>query len=342
MSHSQRHDIRLIIYPAVLAGLILLYVVGSVIAPRPGAAARRPLLPGLGQRQIMRIVIEEPPGGTSRELVFTDEQWWVSIDGTHYPAREERVQAFLNELADGRTLRDVSENADLHADFGVDDRSATAVSLYAFSGESAPSATIGDSGAAVAELLWGNAAPSGGRYVRFAEADTVLESDADVSFYLTQPTPYWSYLRVLPESVVADSVVEVTVELVGESEQNYSLRKERTDDGDQWTLADGVARELDTAAVDRLVRSIADLVGRDFYRGDAPLDQTSRAGTIKITTGNGAGFTIEVHLLGELAVAVPIGNGTRLSPIGRPYPVEIAQTTVTQLTPALETLVAGE
>lgn len=349
MSNAKRNDRRIIIYGAILAALVLLYVVGMVFAPRPGAGERDPLLPALGQREIVRIVIDQPSEDAGadrqeRELVFADEQWWVLDNRMRYPARGERVQAFLDELADARISRQVSENAALHEEFAVDRRAATGVRLYARSpdGEPTLSATTDEPTPAVATLLWGESAPSGGRYVRFADQDAVLETDAQVWFYLTQPVPYWSYLRVLPETVVADSVVEIAVELTGERERDYSIRKERTDEGDRWVLLDGVARDLDGAAVDRFARSIADLVGRRFYTADEELDAARRTGTIRVATGSGAAFTIELYLVDEQPVVVPAGNGIRLSPAGRPYPVEIAQTTLDQLSPPLETLIADE
>lgn len=341
MSNAKRNDRRIIIYGAILAALVLLYVVGMVIAPRPGGSERDPLLPALGQREIVRIVIDQPSEDAGadrqeRELVFADEQWWVLDNRMRYPARGERVQAFLDALADARISRQVSENAALHEEFAVDRQAATGVRLYALS------ATTDEPAPAVATLLWGDAAPSGGRYVRFADQDAVLETDAQVSFYLTQPVPYWSYLRVLPETVVADSVVEIAVELTGERERDYSIRKERTDEGDRWVLLDGVARDLDGAAVDRLARSIADLVGRRFYTAAEELGEARRTGTIRVATGSGAAFTIELYLVDEQPVVVPAGNGIRLSPEGEPYPVEIAQTTLDQLSPPLETLIGDE
>lgn len=329
---------RVAAYAAVLGALVVLYVVGAVLSPGRGGAVREQLLPILDQTEVTRIVIQPSGSESAARELLRDGSWWLVEETRRFPAREDRVAGFLSELRDARVSRTVTNNPEQYDALSVSPETATLVQLFAAPGQAQLGGSTQD--APVVSLLWGDISVSGGRFVKRAAGEAVYETDAQVSLYLNQGAPYWSYLRLLPESVTGTGVVELSIRRSDEQPRAYTVRKERTPDGDQWQPVDGVTRGLDNAAVTRLAGSISDLVGRDFYRGEEPLSEANRIAAVSVITQTGAEFVIHVHRVGEQTVAVASGNGVPRSADGEPYPVEIPASRLDQLTPELNSLVA--
>lgn len=312
---NTRRKIR--VYAVVLAALFALYLTGAILSPR-GTVSREPLLPHLREAQPGRILIE---ADQPIEMIRSEGDWWLAEQTGRYPARSDRIDSLLEELSSARITRRVTENRARFGELGVDDTGAQRMRIYAQS-------DLGDA-AALVDLLWGSRSASGGQYVRREGDDSVIETDAELSFYLNQPSPYWSYLRVLPESATPGQVVVLGVDL---GDASYTLQRDAGDTGSNWRFADEAVAPLDTEAVDTLVRAVADLVGRDFYRGE--LETAEVVGTLRVVLSTGAEFVITLYSVDE-------GEQVRYVARESRHPVVIATSRFEQLSPTRDELLAA-
>lgn len=193
-----------------------------------GPEARPPRLPQLGNQQIDRLLVEGSFGRV--ELVREQSSWDLIHSGRRFPAREDRIDAFLDVLLSATIDREIAAtgtpNAELDAyGLGPDARRITI------------STTTGDL------LLQAGDTASGVESVyMIVEGRIVLVSGA-IDFYLSQSDSFWAYLRVLPESVRASDVIDL---VLTELDQRISL--------------DNAGAAL----------VLADLVGGGFYDGAPP------------------------------------------------------------------------
>ncbi len=207
----------------VIANLVLLtLLIVGITAPsraRSGPAA----LVEFDVTRVVGIVVD----GIAQVTITrsTADEWRLEVPEGIYPARADRVEAFLRALADSRITREITSRDPAETDLGFDAPRAVRLRLA-------------DQDSEIVErvLEFGARLPNGS--IAAAEAG-VVEVEGAIDFYLTQGVTFWAYLRLLPESVRGEEVATLRIE----SAEGSRLLDDRPD----------------------LARALADLVGATFY-----------------------------------------------------------------------------
>lgn len=284
---------RIRLYGALLALLVVLFILGSIFGPRR-VKPLGPVFPGLTTDAVEEIAIGS--GDDAVSLRRESGAWVIDEGSRQYPARSDRITSFVDEAAASRLVRRITANENLWPDF---DLAAEQGTRLAFS--------VGDeTGRKPEAVVWGaDSSEPGLAYLRRGEEPDVYASDGQLGFYLRQPVSYWSYLRLLPEDVVPSEVISVSSTIdteLGEEEKlsvDYELTRTITRDsgsgsGEESWVTESADGTLDATAVNRLLRDVVDLVGRDFHR--EPLSQlSSSVGSIRLAFSSGREYLIRVH-----------------------------------------------
>lgn len=268
-----------------VANLVLLAsLVAGVLAMRARLGVEEPLL-ALDARNATAIVLEQTGGGTGTTIRMERAGGWeLVVNGARYPAREDRIEPFLDELSAARIVRTVTHDSPEIVD-AAPEGGGRLLRLVTAGGE--------------AELLFFDTDEPGGLLsVRRGEA--VVLARAAVGFYLRQPASFWAYLRLLPESAVPADVIRLEVE-------ETVLRRELVAGEERWIAVSGsdTVPVAEDAAFD-LARAVVDLVGNGFYGGEW-LPDLEPVLLVRVELADGRRFSVEIRRDGELMVARPSG-----------------------------------
>jgi len=316
---------RIRFYAVALTALVVLFAIGAILGPRRTQSLGL-VFPGLEETGVQRVEISS--GTVSVTLLQAAQSWVIDEGERQYPARADRIQSFVSEMAASRLVRRITGNESLWPDFGVTDEAGTLLKLK--------SATV----------LWGSPASEPGlSYLRLGAAPDVYASDGELGFYLRQPVSYWSYLRVFPEDVGLSEVIALSSSAdadLGEGERlsvAYALERAGANDGWVFRSPAGTsvdAEPLSSDAVVRLIREVVDLVGVDFSRdgGVAPLPVV---GSIEMVLSDGREFGVELLQSAIGFVCRASGPGLPGDPFGGVL-YELTPAKVRRLFPALSEL----
>jgi len=126
--------------------------------------------------RINRIVFNT--GWEEFELIKRNNQWFVSHNGGEFPARQARIEDFLNILTARSAWPVRSANAATHNRFGL--------------GEYASRLTIYDNFSVLLDLLVGDYDLTGNEaYFRRAGQNEVRSGDSFILTYMTSPVESW-------------------------------------------------------------------------------------------------------------------------------------------------------
>ena len=129
------------------------------------AALSAGMLVDLDRDAISRLDISTPKG-ESYSLLRQDDRWFALRDGEQYPADEARTGTLLDALPDLASEAEMSEKAEQHATFELNDDQAYSLAVYG--GGSDPSVS----------LLVGKSTPNlKGCYVRRSGERTIVALD---------------------------------------------------------------------------------------------------------------------------------------------------------------------
>lgn len=251
------------------------------------------------ERRETRLLDLEPGSVTSFSLTATSTlaferraDGWEIVDGEkRYPARSDRIEPFLAELAEARVTRFVTGRPGRHAELGVAEEQSDRIDLTA--GTARVGVFVGEE--RDGELL-----------VRRVGSDDVVATRARIGFYLDQTESFWAYLRLFPESARPTELVRASIMLPGEP----ALVASRTGpDATEWRIERGGAPAVDdslpAARLDELARDLVDLVGVQFYHGS--VESLPIVARISFGLADGRTFAVTVSTDGESLVAVPDG-----------------------------------
>ena len=143
------------------------------------------------------------PASLDYSLLKQDDKWYALRDGQQYPADSARVDKLLSDLPDLKSEAMVSEKAEQHGTFELNEDQAYSLAVYG--GGSDPSLT----------LLVGKSTPNvKGCYVRFAGEDKVFKASANLrtslgySFEDYRAKQLWQYEPSLASTVSVTPVGE--------------------------------------------------------------------------------------------------------------------------------------
>ncbi|MDR0562455.1 MAG: DUF4340 domain-containing protein [Spirochaetaceae bacterium] len=232
--------------------------------------------------QADRIELSGAEGAVT--LVRKEGVWFSSRNNTEYPAKQMRINDFLNILtAKGR--------------YPVRGTSAASFERFGLAEGKASRAVIrgGLSEHPLLDLLIGGTDGAGREiYLRSSGGTEVRSGEDKISAYIDGSPTAWFDLRLFPESLQAESVQRLTVYAPPSEEEPAPapLVFARQDGG--WTVT-GVP-EADTQRVESYIRSILEAEGADFLEDTRIGD---RAGSLLLELGNGQTRAVRIGSLTE-------------------------------------------
>jgi hypothetical protein len=263
---------------SVIAVLALLYT-GSLIFNQERSGSRASscvwLDPKLAARA-HRIAIETAAGEV--EIAKKNNQWFILHNGIEYPARQTRVEDFLDVFTQRAPWPVRSTSASSHARFGLDEL-ASRITVF------------GENSANLLDILLGDDDITGREiYIRKNGENEVRSGSNAVRAYVTGSVTSWYNLRLIPESedgqIDVDSAQRLTVFNSGET--TVLSRKNRA-----WTVSGVEDAKVDQGAVENYIRIVINAEGDNFFPDDEPYDFNKVEGSyITLEFGNGMVKTI--------------------------------------------------
>ncbi|MDR2434803.1 MAG: DUF4340 domain-containing protein [Treponema sp.] len=269
---------KLFIHIMIIAALVLAYTLGIVFDPERTAFGSDLLSwidPQLVDR-IDRIAIES--GGETKELIRKNAGWFVSHNGKDYPARQMRVEVFIDLLAKRAPYPVRSSNASSHERLGLTENDASRILVS------------GGVGLPLLDLLVGQGDNTGQEVYLRRRGQNEARSGEDVfTSYTESPRASWYNLRLFPESengsLDADSVQRLTVyagaqmsgnedgdgsdaDAYGDTAAAPAELRVFTRNGMEWIFSGIHIAEADMNKVDSYVRGILNVEGDDFSDSD--------------------------------------------------------------------------
>ncbi|MDR0443051.1 MAG: DUF4340 domain-containing protein [Treponema sp.] len=275
---------KLYILLSLVAALALIYTATFVFDPeaKNSRAASFTWIDSKTAAKTVKITIRAFADESSRdvtELVKKNEKWFVSHNGTEYPARQQRVDDFLGILTARAAWPVRSSTAASHPRLGVDQENAAWV-------------TLSSENAALLDLLFGYEDNTGQEiYLRKYGQNEVRSGERRINTYVTGAVDSWYNLKWIPESedgkIGVDNVQRLSVYTQG-GQQVFS-RKNKA-----WAVSGFTVEKLDQSSIDNYVRIILTTEGDDFIdyiSADDPMFNDSR---IVVELGNGIVKTIRL------------------------------------------------
>ncbi|MDR0374981.1 MAG: DUF4340 domain-containing protein [Treponema sp.] len=325
---------KVTVLSVIIAGLAVVYA-GSLVFDPDRVSARDAAYAWLEAKSVPLVDgIELKSANGVVTLAQKNAAWFVSVDGRDYPAKEQRVEDFLNLLSkkDSYPVRGVE--AASHERLGLSEDSAARI-------------TARGGMTTLLDLLVGDTDASGAEaYLRKAGKNETRSGSLSISNYVSSAKTAWYNLRLFPEtgSLTVDSVQRMIVTLppADDAESDspddsadgiagtssavpsvpVTLTFSRANGG--WTVN---GQEADTPKVDAYVRAILDAEGDDFVTdaGDATADPMSfNEGRIVLELGDGTSRVIGVG-------AKLDSNKRNASVSGSPYAYSLADWVVERL-----------
>jgi hypothetical protein len=322
---------KVTILSAIIAGLALVYA-GSLAFDPDRVSARDAAYAWLEAKNVPRVDgIELKSANGAVALARKNAAWFVSVDGQDYPAKEQRVEDFLNLLSkkDSYPVRGVE--AASHERLGLLEDDAARV-------------TARGGATTFLDLLVGDTDASGNEaYLRKAGGNEARSGSLSISNYVSSTKTAWYNLRLFPETekLTVDGVQRVIVTLPpaddaeGDASEDESgepagasadvssappvtLTFARANGG--WTVNGG---EADAPKVESYVRAILDAEGDDFAPGVSAAASFNE-GRIVLELGDGTSRVISVG-------AKLDSNNRYASVSGSPYVYSLAGWVVERL-----------
>ena len=286
---------KLILLLSLIAVMSLLYT-GSFIFNYEHASARSASFVWLDQKtaqRIDKIVINSSDQNV--ELVKEGNLWFVMQGGNEYPARQLRIEDFINILTKRGAWPVRSSNASSHERVGLDVQSAFRITFFT-------------EGAVSLDLLTGGTDSTGREiYMRKYQQDEVRCGDSLINTYITGPAAAWYNLRLIPQSedgqIDLEDVQRLSVYNQGES----AILSRRNRDWDiSGIYVENPAQDL----IENYIRNVLNSEGDNFYDNSGSLNfEHSR---IVLEFGNGSIVTI--------GFSEPDETGRRIARVsGSPY-----------------------
>ncbi|MDR2370610.1 MAG: DUF4340 domain-containing protein [Treponema sp.] len=246
----------------------------------------------------IEISAARPEAGSPEklELVRRNGVWRVFHDGAAYPAKEARVDDFLDALA-SRGAYPVRSSASPER-LGLSEESASRITVR------------GGAGPPLLDLFVGNIDSSGREtYLRRAGGNEVRSGEDRFSGYIFSGRASWYDLAFIPEADADPAQVQrVTVRPPGGG-PGEPLTLARSEGG--WIIS-GV-KNPDRPAAENYVRAVLGAGGEDFG-GEDVQSRTFESGRLTVELGTGRIYTIRFGPPGEsgrrpAAISVTGGSG---------------------------------
>jgi hypothetical protein len=273
---------KLIILSSLTAVLALAYAAALVFDPER-SGRRSDAYSWLDSRlldSVDGIVIQGRGDSAEGINLFRRNGIWAALrEGREYPAREGRINDFLDELSRRDSYPRRSASPSTHERFGLDAAQAVQITIQ------------GGAGRPLLELLAGNS-DGGNIFLRKVQDNEVRSGRDRLSYYLGGGVESWFNLRLFPESendgITAEFVQRLTVrppagEADGEAPAEETavpagpVEISRAQNG--WRITGGGGSlepgDVEKTRVDSYITGILNTAGEDFVSFDIPPESAS-------------------------------------------------------------------
>jgi len=265
---------RLIFLGTLIGVLLVIYITSVILTSDIGSkSSSYTWLDSKTAEKTIRIVVKD--ADNEFELKKKSGQWFVSLNGLEYPAKQLRVEDFIKIFTTRSAWPVRSTSASTHERFGLE-QSTSRVTLY---GETV-----------LLDLVVGNEdAYKNEIYLRKAGQNEVRAGDNAIKSYISSSVNSWFNLRLITEtenaSVVISGVQRLSV--YTQKETQVFSRKNR-----KWEISGISVTNPDQNAVEAYIRQLLTVEGdnfEDFVKSADPMfDKTS----IVLELGNGRIITV--------------------------------------------------
>jgi len=271
---------RLIFLGALIGVLAVTYTLSVVFSSGFGssASASHVWLESRSAERATRIVFTTEEMG-QYELVRRTNQWFVSHNGLEFPARAVRIEDFLSALTTRSAWPIRSSSDSTHARFGVDEGSASRITIY------------GEYSVLLDLLLGNDDIFRNETYYRKYGQNEVRSGDSSLKMYLVTPVNSWYNLRLIPETEGGNFDINSVQRLsISTDEENQTFsRRNRA-----WEISGLEVINPSQNNIENYIRSIMNIEGDnfiDYIHRDDPIFNYCR---IAIELGNGRIITIRL------------------------------------------------
>jgi hypothetical protein len=268
---------RLLALCSVLAGLLILLVLGILFSPERVQArtSGRPILPSV--RALKADGIDITVNGETKVSLHKAVSGWEARSGARaYPASADRIATFLRAVTALQRTSLVSSDARHLPELG-------------FSADAARLLVLHQAGAPDIGLLVGKRGPSGDAdYVQVREQASVYLARGSLAFFLAQDSSYWFELHVLPDDVQGTTIAAITVsgslalDATSVLRGGYTLKRPSADKQDQWVIG-SPEKPGDRVTAGAMSNALAMMEGVDFAESAAVAPPAGEAGRLDIT-----------------------------------------------------------
>ena len=276
---------KITVLAGIIAVLAVVYILTFIFDPQR-MGSRSDAYTWLDPQQkdrIGRIVIANAE--QTINLVRSDGQWFVSHNGKNYPARQMRVDDFINVLTRRAPYPLRSSNASSHERLSLTEETSMKVSV------------TGVAGQPMLNLLVGQGDMTGQNvYLRKQGQNEVRSGEDRFSAYTGSELTSWFNLRLFPESesgsLDAASVQGLTVypPADGGETRPYSFTRRNR----QWAISGMEIADPDMGRIDGYVRDILNTAGDNFDDTVSPSDPMFNSSQIVLELGDGSTRTIRL------------------------------------------------
>lgn len=267
---------RLIILLSLIAVLSLLYTGSVIYYSDLGRQTSFSWLDSRSAERINRIVISTE--WENFELVKRDNSWFIIHNDNEFPARQLRVQDFVNILTQRAAWSVRSNSASTHERFGLTEN-ASRITVYGGSGNTA-----------LLDLLIGGDDLIGREtYFRRYGENEVRSGDGSIKAYLSNLVTGWYNFRLIPESEGGNIDVSAVQRLSvfnGEETQVFQRRNRG------WIVSGIEVANPNNTSIENYIRAILNVEG-DRFESDIYAEDLDNARII-LEFGNGRVVTIRL------------------------------------------------
>jgi len=298
-----------LILVSLIGALALTYAVSVIVTSYSGSVSS--MYSWLDSRlaaRTVRIVMSAQENEEEIELVKKSNQWFVLYNGAEFPARQIRIEDFINIFTAKSSWPVRSSSASTHSRFGIDQAQAR-VTIF------------GENTTLLDLLLGSDDIFRNETYFRKAGQNEVRSGSSTVKTYITGSISSWYNLRLVPEtengSLDVSSVQKLSV--YTPQEVQVFTRKNRG-----WEISGINVQKPDFSAIESYARGILTIEGDNFDDSITASDSSLDLISIMLELGNGRIVTIRLsdadesgrryaHVAGkDYIYVIPTWMGNRL------------------------------
>ncbi len=282
---------KIIVLIVILGVLVLSFIFGTIFNKERQYENiyEVNLLYGIELGDIYSIQLSE----NERQIKIEKESdtWFIHIENKKFPASEQKVNNFLENLLTVGTKRFVTGNTDMYDELYLR-QGAKHITLYDEGDETIEKVVLGVDQELQTE------------YIKTSVSDKVFVSDSELAFYVRQDSAYWSKLTLFPQELKKAEIMKVKITArdlplgpeKGSLADDYTLIKTKSKNEEtMWTLVGDESALVNQSEVTSVVNTFTALRAERFVSmKDAVSESGTRPAFAEIITGDNKVYSLTV------------------------------------------------